>query len=115
MINATSCKPIQSDVCSLSAPHCVDSRLVAAVQINAGANCHKAANLVTSYYFAVHNFNYHESQLAQQNEEAKAELLGMLQDSEADLRKFLFNCRRSASDVKNKSPKIHEPKHLALH
>ena len=64
----------------------MDSKLVAAVQRLAGARCHRAANLLNCYGLCFEAYRQ-----AQEAEIAKA--TRELDDSEVNLRKFLFQCR----------------------
>jgi hypothetical protein len=67
-------------------PHAIDSRLVSAVQVNAGARCHEAANLLHCYGMASRAY-----ELAACGDDGAAE---DFKQSERALRRFLFECRR---------------------
>lgn len=70
--------------------HAIDSRLVAAVQINAGARCHEAANLLNCYRLASRAYAL---SVSCQNRDTAVEDLELIEQSERALRKFLFECR----------------------
>ena len=72
----------------------LDHRLVAAVQANAGAHCHRAANLLQSYLFSLHL--HREAIEANSREEASA-AMAVARASEIDLRKFLARARGGGS------------------
>jgi hypothetical protein len=82
---------MQPAINSLLGQYNIDRHLIAAVQKNSGAHCHQSANLLYSYYLRVELYqqalNHNDHQEGQQ-------ALNGLQDSERDLRKFLFRCRR---------------------
>jgi hypothetical protein len=69
------------------APYNVDRQLIAAVQINSGARCHKAANLLHCYGLAALAY---DSAVAEGDVKLAEEMLAILRDSEINLRKFLF-------------------------
>jgi hypothetical protein len=73
---------------TLPCPCSIDSKLIAAVQANAGAQCHEAANLVQAYLLSADLY-----QDALHKERAACDFHD---DTELHLRKFLFE-RRSAS------------------
>jgi len=68
-------------------PYNVDRQLIAAVQIHAGARCHQAANLLHCYCLAALAY---ESAVKQGDAKMAEEMQAILQESEANLRKFLF-------------------------
>ena len=69
--------------------HTIDTRLVAAVQTNAGARSHESGNLLQYYYLAacVYEiaFSRHDGQDADCASQA-------FEESEVALRRFLFQC-----------------------
>ncbi len=79
-----------SDFASPLGPLNIDIQLVAAVQCSAGARCHESANLLNSYQLWAQI--YQRAMKSKDNEEARG-ALHMVQDSEVNLRKFLFQCR----------------------
>lgn len=78
------------DVTSPLGPFNLDRQLVAAVQCSAGARCHESANLLNCYYLWAKL--YERAMEVKHDEEARGALKGV-QDSEVNLRKFLFQCR----------------------
>jgi hypothetical protein len=70
-------------------PYNVDRQLIAAVQIHAGARCHKAANLLHCYCLAALAY---DSAIKQGDAKLAEEMQTILHESEANLRKFLFQC-----------------------
>lgn len=66
----------------------IDTRLVAAVQVAAGARCHQAAGLLQAYYFAAERFN--RARTAFGDEAAAADRARrLLLDAKVRLRDFL--------------------------
>lgn len=72
-------------------PYNIDSHLIAAVQINAGARCHESANLLNCYYLSAQTYG---DALSREDDETAQWAIKILQDSEVSLRKFLFQCRQ---------------------
>lgn len=70
----------------------LDHRLVAAVQVNAGAHCHRVANLLQSYLFSVH---LHRQAVETNSREEANAAMAIARASEIDLRKFLARARGS--------------------
>ena len=70
--------------------HAIDGRLISAVQINAGARCHEAANLLNCYGLASQAY---AMSVSREDGDAAARELKVLEESECALRRFLFRCR----------------------
>ena len=68
----------------------LDTRLIAAVQSRAGAQCHRSANLLYSYYLCA---DVYRSKLRRGDPDATRAARQRFQDSENRLREFLFACR----------------------
>jgi hypothetical protein len=71
-------------------PYNVDVRLVAAVQRNCGARCHEAANLLGCYSLCA---EMHQRAVRGHDPKNARAARDLLENSEASLRKFLFECR----------------------
>jgi hypothetical protein len=71
-------------------PYNVDVKLVSAVQIHAGARCHEAANLVGCYMLWA---ELHGEAVAGRDHGEAEFSRTTLDQSEVNLRKFLFQCR----------------------
>ena len=65
---------------------CVNTRLVAAVQSNAGALCHRSANLLHAYYLCA---DVYRMRLGRGDADAAEAARRQLTQAEAMLRKFL--------------------------
>lgn len=85
---------MRSDVHSPLGPYNIDRQLIAAVQINAGAHCHQSANLLNYYYLSAESY---QRAVTRKDEEEAQCALKSLEDSEVNLRKFLFRCRHPAA------------------
>ena len=68
-----------------------DWQLIADVQTHAGARCHESASLIQCYEFCA--ILYQES-LGDNDSAETRELADDLQRSEAELRRFLWECQR---------------------
>ena len=80
---------MQSAVLSPLGPYNIDRHLVAKVQSSAGARCHESANLLNCYYLSA---QVYQGALEHKDNEEAQWALKFLQDSEVNLRKFLFQC-----------------------
>jgi hypothetical protein len=78
---------------SLLQSYNVDTQLIAAVQVNAGARCHESASLLSSYHCCA---ELYRRALDRKNEHKIATASKLLEDAERNLRKFLFRCRKIA-------------------
>jgi hypothetical protein len=72
-------------------PYNVDVMLVSAVQTHAGARCHEAANLLSYYTLCA---ELHRRAVDHQNADEAQSSRVLLEESEVELRKFLFQVRR---------------------
>jgi hypothetical protein len=71
-----------------STPFLLNTRLVAAVQTNAGAHCHESANLLQAYYFRA---EVYQVQLRNKNASAAEAARRSVHQAEVRLRQFLTN------------------------
>ena len=69
----------------------MDLRLVAAVQANAGAGCHEAANLLHGYSYCA---ELHWLATDNQDLDEARSSRALLDELESKLRRFLSRCRR---------------------
>jgi hypothetical protein len=68
----------------------VDLRLISAVQTHAGARCHEAAGLLSCYALWT---ELHRQAVAGRDVDEAQRSRKALEDGEAKLRRFLFQCR----------------------
>lgn len=76
-------------------PYNVDRRLIAAVQVSAGAHCHTSANLLHCYQLSALAY---DDAVACNDAEGARSMLESLNSAEVELRRFLGRCRRSYRD-----------------
>jgi hypothetical protein len=74
-------------------PFNMDARLVAAVQVQAGARSHEAGDLLASYELWA---ELHRQAVDAHHEAEARESRDVLTETEADLRRLLYQCRRAA-------------------
>jgi hypothetical protein len=77
-------------------PYNIDVMLISAVQTHAGGRCHEAANLLSCYSFCA---ELHRRAVADRDAEEAQSSRVLLERTEVDLRKFLFQVRRSQPRV----------------
>jgi hypothetical protein len=71
-------------------PYNIDVKLIAAVQTNAGARCHEAANLLSCYSLCA---ELHRRAVDDRDADEARSSRVLLERTEVDLRKFLFQVR----------------------
>ena len=75
-------------------PFNIDVRLIAAVQVHAGAHCHEAGDLLAAYELWA---ELHRQAVDAHHEDEARESRDVLCETEADLRRLLYQCRKAAS------------------